>query len=74
MENLYYKTKEIKNSNTLFCAIEETFNDNYSILIFDDYSDYEGGIFIEKFAKNYNEATSIADKLFDKILNKLTQN
>jgi hypothetical protein len=74
MENLYYKIEKIKTSNTLFCAIEETFNDDYSILIHDDYSDYEGGICVEKFAKTYKEAEILADKLFDKILNKLTQN
>ena len=71
MENIYYKTKKINCSNTLFCAIEETFNDEYSILIFDDYSEYEGGIWIEKFTKTYNEATILADKLFNKILNNL---
>lgn len=55
------------NNNTITCVIEETYNDGeYSVLIFDDYSSSEGGIWVEKFAKTYNEATQIADRLFSK--------
>jgi hypothetical protein len=59
-----YKTKKINSVNTLTCEIEQTFTGDYSILIYDE----EGDIFLEQFAKSYDEATPIADKLFENIL------
>ena len=61
-----YKTKKVNTINTITCVIEETFMDNYSILIFDE----EGGVWIEKFADTYNQAVIIADKLFINVCNK----
>jgi hypothetical protein len=60
-----YKEKKVNTINTITCVIEETYIDNYSILIFDE----EGGVWIEKFADTYNEAVVIADKLFLKVCN-----
>jgi hypothetical protein len=60
-----YKEKKVNTINTITCVIEETYINNYSILIFDE----EGGVWIEKFANTYNEAVVIADKLFLKVCN-----
>ena len=47
--------------------IEKTFIGNFSVLVYDNYSDFEGGIWIEKFANTYAEAEKIADKLFSRV-------
>jgi hypothetical protein len=61
-----YKTKKVNSFNTITCEIEETFMNNFSILVYDQ----EGGIWIEKFADNYLDAVKIADKLFLNCCNK----
>lgn len=55
-----YKTKKVNSINTITCEIEETFMNNFSVLVYDE----EGGVFIEKFADTYLKATEVADKLF----------
>ena len=61
MNSVIYKTKKINTVNTLTVEIEETFSNNYSIVIYDE----EGDVFKEKFAKDYESATRIAEKLFN---------
>ncbi len=58
-----YKSKKVNSINEITVEIEETFMNNWSILVYDQ----EGGIFIEKFADNYDAAVVVADKLFNKI-------
>jgi hypothetical protein len=48
--------------NDLSVAIEETFNNTYSILVYDELNI----LWIEKFANNLTEAEIIAQKLFIK--------
>jgi len=66
MTQTIYKTKKVNSINTVTVEIEETFINNFSVLIYDN----EGGVFIERFAKTYNEATILADKLFFNVCNK----
>jgi hypothetical protein len=61
-----YKTKKVNSINTIICEIEKTFMDNFSVLIYDQ----EGGVFIERFADTYSDATKIADKLFFSVCKK----
>lgn len=61
MNSVIYKTKKINTVNTLTVEIEETFSNNYSIVIYDE----EGDVFKEKFSKDYESATIIAEKLFN---------
>jgi len=61
-----YKTKKINSINTITCEIEETFMNNFSVLVYDE----EGGVFIEKFANTYLKATEVADKLFSSVCKK----
>jgi hypothetical protein len=61
-----YKTKKVNSINTITCEIEETFMDNFSILVYDE----ENEIFIEKFANTYSKAVEIADSLFLNVCNK----
>jgi hypothetical protein len=61
-----YKTKKVNSINTIICEIEETYMNNFSVLIYDE----EGGVFIEKFADSYLKATEVADKLFLSICKK----
>jgi hypothetical protein len=58
-----YKSKKVNSINTITCEIEESFMDNFSVLLYDN----EGGVWIEKFAPTYEKATQLADKLFEKI-------
>jgi hypothetical protein len=58
-----YKSKKVNSINTITCEIEESFMDNFSVLLYDN----EGGVCIEKFAPTYEKATQLADKLFEKI-------
>lgn len=62
----FYKQKKVNTINTITCEIEETFMNNFSIIIYDN----EGGIWIEKFASTYDESMEIADKLFFKVCKK----
>jgi hypothetical protein len=55
-----YKTQKVNSINTITCEIEQTFMNNFSILIYDE----EGEIWIEKFADNYLQSLEIAEKLF----------
>ena len=68
MENteIIYKTKKVNSINTITCVIEETFINNFSILIYDD----EGGLWIEKFCDTFLESTKLADKLFFNVCKK----
>ncbi len=61
-----YKTKKVNSINTITCMIEETYMDNFSVLIYDE----EGGVWIEKFASTYLDAVEIAEKLFLKVCKK----
>jgi predicted nucleic acid-binding protein len=61
-----YKTKKVNSINIITCEIEETFMDNFSILVYDE----ENEIFIEKFANTYSKAVEIADSLFLNVCNK----
>jgi hypothetical protein len=61
-----YKTKKVNSINTITCEIEESYMNNFSILVYDN----EGGIFIEKFADTFQDAKQTADKLFNKVCNK----
>lgn len=65
MENNIYKTKKVNSINTITCEIEETFMNNFSVLVYDD----ENEVFIEKFADTIEEAKNKADKLFLKVCN-----
>jgi hypothetical protein len=58
-----YKSQKLNSINTLTIVIEESFNDNFSILAHDE----EGGIWIEKFADNLEQAKITAEKLYNKI-------
>lgn len=58
-----YKTKKVNSINQITVEIEESFMNNWSVLAYDE----EGDVYIEKFAKNYNEAVLIADKLLENI-------
>lgn len=66
MNTTMYKTKKVNSINTITCEIEETFMNNFSVLVYDE----EGGVFIEKFANTYLKAIEIADKLFLSVCNK----
>lgn len=57
---IIYKFVKLNSINNLTIEIEESFNDNFSILAYDQ----EGGIWVEKFAKTLNEAKLIAEKLY----------
>jgi hypothetical protein len=65
MTNIY-KTKQVNSINTITCEIEETYMDNYSVLVYDN----EGGIFIEKFENTLQNAKELADKLFNLVCKK----
>ena len=65
MTNIY-KTKQVNSINTITCEIEETYINNFSILVYDN----EGGIFTEKFADTFQDAKEVADKLFNQVCNK----
>jgi hypothetical protein len=60
MESTIYKTKKVNSINTITCEIEQTFMNNYSILVYDE----QGGIYLEKFADTREKAEIKADKLF----------
>jgi hypothetical protein len=60
-----YKSKKVNSINTVTCEIEETFMNNFSILVYDE----QGGVWVEKFAPTYEKATQLANKLFEKICN-----
>ena len=60
-----YKQKKVNSINTITVEIEETFNDNFSIIVYDE----EGGVWVEKFANNYEKAVEVAEKLFTKTVN-----
>ena len=63
-----YKKIQLSKINTLNVYIEETYIDNdFSILIHDDFSESEGGIWIEKFTDSYESAVKIAEECINKI-------
>lgn len=65
MENTIYRKEKLNSINSLTCEIEETFTNDYSILLYDE----NNNVWIEKFANTYKEATEIANKLFIKTFN-----
>lgn len=65
METLIYKQTKLNSINKLTIEIDETFNDDFSIIAYDD----ENDIWVEKFAINLESAKIIADKLHDEIIN-----
>lgn len=66
MTTTIYKSKKVNSINIITCEIEKTFMDNFSVLVYDE----EGGVFIERFADNYLQATEVADKLFSNVCKK----
>lgn len=69
-QSTIYKTVQAGNFNKITCMIEEAWTNNYSVVVFDEFSAYEGGIFIEKFAVSYDKAVQIADKIIANQLKK----
>lgn len=65
MGNNIYKSKKVNSINTITCEIEETFMNNFSVLVYDE----QEGVFIERFADTREQAEIKADKLFTKICN-----
>lgn len=63
MTTTIYKQQKVNSINTLICEIEESYNDNFSIIVYDE----EGGVWIEKFADTYTKAVEVAEKLFAKV-------
>ena len=61
--------KEVSSSNTIYCEVEEDFGGEYSVIVYDEFSPEEGGIWIEKFAKTKEEAKELAEKMFNKAVN-----
>lgn len=66
MTKTIYKTKKVNSINTITCEIEQTFMDNFSVLMYDD----EGGLWIEKFCDTFLESIQLADKLFSNVCKK----
>lgn len=58
-----YQTK-LNSINVLTVEIEENFNNEFSVLAYDN----EGGVFLEKFAPTFEKAKEVAKKLHDKIV------
>lgn len=58
-----YETK-LNSINKLTVEIEENFNNEFSILAYDE----EGGVFVEKFAPTFEKAKEAAEKLHNKIV------
>ncbi len=56
--------RETINHNTITAEIEETFDNDFSVVVYDDCMD----IWIEKFAKTKKEAEILAEKLFNKVI------
>ena len=65
-----YKTIKLNNSNNLIAIIEQADDKEFFITIFDNFSDYEGGIYIEDSACTQQDAETKADKIINKIVNK----
>lgn len=63
-----YKNVVLSKYNTLHIDIEVIGENDLSILFYDDFSETEGGIWIEKFAKNENEIKEIAEKQISQII------
>jgi hypothetical protein len=63
MESTIYIKKKLNSINTLTIEIEEAFNNNFSIVAYDN----EDSVWIEKFADTYEDAKKIAEKLNIKI-------
>jgi hypothetical protein len=64
-----YKTVKLGNSNNLIAYIEKQGNE-FLITIIDEFSDFEGGIYIESFADTQQKAEIKADTIINKIVNK----
>jgi hypothetical protein len=64
-----YKKIKLKNFNSLIAYIEKQGNE-FLITVIDEFSDFEGGIYIEFFADTQQEAEIKADTIINKIVNK----
>ena len=58
-----YETK-LNSINKLTIEIEEDFNNQYSVVAYDDNNNF----FIERFAPTFEQAKEVAKKLHDKIV------
>jgi hypothetical protein len=65
-----YKTVKLGNSNNLIAIIEQADDKEFFITIFDNFSDYEGGIYIEDSACTQQDAETKANKIIDSIIKK----
>ena len=62
-----YKTVKLSNSNNLTAYIEQQDNE-FVVTVFDEFSNCEGGIYIENFADTQQEAEIKADKIINRII------
>jgi hypothetical protein len=60
------KRKQIGHFTTIVCQIEETFMNNYSVLV---YNEEGNDVWIERFAPTFQKAQEIGEKLFSKVIN-----
>jgi len=56
---LHLETHKLNSINYLTGVIEETYMNNFSVLVYDN----EGGIFNEKFASTFGRAKAILQKM-----------
>jgi hypothetical protein len=59
-----YKQQKVNLINTVTVEIDNSFMDDFSVLVYDE----EGGVWIEEFTDTLANATKLADKLFSKVL------
>ena len=64
-----YKRVKLSNSNNLIAIIQQECNE-FLITIFDEFSDYEGGIYIEDVAYTQQDAEIKTDKIINNIIKK----
>jgi hypothetical protein len=64
-----YKRVKLSNSNNLIAIIQEE-NDGFFITVFDEFNDYEGGIYIEDVAYTQQDAEIKTDKIINNIIKK----
>jgi hypothetical protein len=63
MPSVIYKKKNVKSKNQIICEIEGTFLDDFAVLVYDQ----AGSIWIEKYAETLDDATKLADQLFEEV-------
>ena len=64
MKTTQIYTTKLDSCSTLIVEIEQTFNDNFSVIAYDDF----WGIWIEKFADTFEQAKDKAKKLHSKLV------